>query len=265
MLQFLKLGGSLITEKDRPSTVRRDTLARLATEIKIAVSKNPSGQLVIGHGSGSFGHYAGNKHGTRNGVHTKSQWDGFVEVYKEARRLNQYVLDALLSASLPVIGFPPSGSVMADHGLIQSWDIQAMESALSAGLIPVTNGDVIFDTGLGGTILSTEELFSYLANRLHPKRILLAGIEPGVWSDYPACNQLLKEITPQTIQSMDGISSSASVDVTGGMRKKVESMLQLCLHQPGLEVLIFSGEISGITQSALEGESPGTILRVLRS
>jgi isopentenyl phosphate kinase len=55
-LVFLKLGGSLITDKDTPRSPRRDVLARLAAEILYAHRQRPQMQLVIGHGSGSFGH-----------------------------------------------------------------------------------------------------------------------------------------------------------------------------------------------------------------
>jgi isopentenyl phosphate kinase len=44
---------------------------------------------------------------------------------------------------------------------------------------------------LGGTILSTEDLFTYLAGLLHPEQILLAGNEPGVWADFPKNSRLL--------------------------------------------------------------------------
>jgi len=68
-------------------------------------------------------------------------------------------LDALVSAGLPAIAFPPSGSVIAQDGKVVSWDLSPIQSALQAGLLPVVYGDVVFDTLRGGTILSTEDLF----------------------------------------------------------------------------------------------------------
>ncbi|MEJ5203106.1 MAG: isopentenyl phosphate kinase, partial [Anaerolineales bacterium] len=165
MLCFLKLGGSLITQKTRPHTARRQVLARLSKEIATAITQRPDLRLIIGHGSGSFGHVVGKRHNTRNGVQTLEQWHGFVEVWQEARTLNQIVIETLRSASLPVIAFPPSACVMAQDGKVLTWDLTPMRSALAAGLIPVTFGDVVFDTVRGGTILSTEELFVYLAKR----------------------------------------------------------------------------------------------------
>src|SRR5512146_1620840 len=94
-LVFLKLGGSLITDKDTPRAPRLDILARLAGEIAEARRQRPRMQIVLGHGSGSFGHVPARKYGTRQGVRTPEEWLGFAEVWKEARALNQIVVDAL--------------------------------------------------------------------------------------------------------------------------------------------------------------------------
>jgi hypothetical protein len=40
------------------------------------------------------------------------------------------------------------------------WDLAADAAALDAGLLPLVNGDVIFDEQRGGTILSTEDVCS---------------------------------------------------------------------------------------------------------
>ncbi|HEX7395166.1 MAG TPA: isopentenyl phosphate kinase [Anaerolineaceae bacterium] len=261
MLYFLKLGGSLITDKTVEQTAQKETLGRLAVEIADALKIRTDLQLVIGHGSGSFGHTVASKYGTRQGVNSAEKWWGFVEVFRAARALNQIVLESLLDGELPVIAFPPSAGVISEDGLIQSWDVQPLETALAMGLIPLINGDVSFDTKRGGTILSTEDLFAYLAPKLIPQRILLAGIEAGVWQDYPTCTQLLESITRSSYNNdSTSLSGSAAVDVTGGMRQKVEIMLSIAGQVPGLESLIFSGNEPGLVYRALLGDLPGTCI-----
>lgn len=260
-LCLLKLGGSLITDKRTPYTPRQAVLARLAGEIARAVEARPHLNLIIGHGSGSFGHTPAKQYGTRSGVHTQEQWHGFVDVWKEARALNQIVLDALLSAGLPVIALPPSASVIAVNGEIKSWALAPIQSALAHGLIPLINGDVIFDEVRGGTILSTEDLFFHLARVLKPRQILLAGLEDGVWEDYPACTRLINTITPGSFSRVfPHLGQSAGVDVTGGMVQKVSSMVDLIREQPGLKALIFSGEQPGLLQQVLQGARAGTVI-----
>ena len=252
----------MITNKDRPHTAHRKILARLAAEIFQACQQEQGHGLVIGHGSGSFGHVAGKKHNTRAGVQTRQDWIGFVEVWRQARDLNELVMEALDKAGLPVIAFPPSALVTATDGQLASWDTAPLEAALKAGLIPVINGDVIFDTQRGGTILSTEELFVHLLPLLHPSRILLAGLEAGVWQDFPKREHLIPEITPLTFNQMtSSIQGSAAVDVTGGMYEKVLSMLSLLKMEPDLKILIFSALNSQVLFQALCGANPGTLIQ----
>ncbi len=260
-LQFLKIGGSLITDKHRPRTARPEVLARLAHEIADALSENPEMQLIIGNGAGSFGHLTAKQYGTRQGVHTAEQWRGFAEVWHEAAALNALVTDALHAAGLPAIAIHPSGAVIARQGAILSWDLAPLEAALQADLLPVVHGDVAFDRERGGTILSTEDLFDYLARHLEPSRILQAGLESGVWEDYPTCTRLIPEITPANLgKVLNSLRGSSAADVTGGMASKVMQSLALVEALPNLEVLIFSGATPGAVRRALCGETIGTRL-----
>jgi len=197
-------------------------------------------------------------------VQTPEQWQGFADVWRDANMLNRLVVDALRDAGLPVVSFPPSASVTARDGQVATWDIAPLWAALEAGLLPVVQGDVIFDTVRGGTILSTEELFAYLASQLHPARLLLAGIEPGVWLAYPprldrVSAGIVPEITPENFQTvLPALSGSLDTDVTGGMVSKVHQMLALVQELPGLEVRIFSGQQPGCLQEVLSGGCDGT-------
>ena len=260
-IQFLKLGGSLITDKNIPRTPRRDVITRLAREIKAALAKHEDLKLVLGHGSGSFGHGPAKKYGTRQGVNSAEGWHGFAEVWYEASALNRIVMDVLHEAGLAVVAFPPSGAVTASGGQVTNWNIGPLRAALKAGLLPVVFGDTVFDEILGGTILSTEDLFTYLARELYPQRISLAGIDEGVWADYPQCTQLIPEITPENWAQVDSaLQGSASADVTGGMASKVRQMLDIVEQLPDLEVLIFSGNHPENVRKATEGNPLGTKL-----
>lgn len=260
-LVFLKLGGSLITDKLTARSPRRDVINRIVREIANSLHNNPRLQIILGHGSGSFGHISGKKHGTFNGVHTPEEWRGFAEVRYDASLLNRIVLDSLIEAGISALAFPPSASVITQERKIITWDLEPLQSTLRKGLLPVIYGDVVFDTDRGGTILSTEDLFYHLALQFKPERILLAGKDPGVWEDYPDCTSLVKEITPANLPTLQKIiQKSGAPDVTGGMEAKVKKMLQLSEKLPALETVIFSGEDPGRVQSILGGDTTGTIL-----
>ncbi len=258
-LLFLKLGGSLITDKSNPRTARLDVITRLVDEIGTWRISTTDCQIVLGHGSGSFGHMPAQKYGTRQGVQSPDDWHGFAEVWYEAAMLNRIVIDALYTAGLPGISFPVSGGVRAKDGKITAWDLAPLSQALEVNLLPVVYGDVVFDRARGGTILSTEDIFTHLAKQLRPQRILLAGIDDGVWADFPACTQLIPEITPQNWAATKvSVGGSAATDVTGGMQSKVRAMLDLALEIPGLEISVFNGDPPGNLAAALQGQSLGT-------
>ena len=261
-LIFLKLGGSLITDKDKPYTPRLDKLADLALEIKTVLDSTPDLLLILGHGSGSFGHTAAKKFGTRDGVKTTEQWHGFAEVRFQAAELNHYVMESLINTGVPAIPFSPSSCMVSNNRKVTSHNILAIRRALEAHLLPVVHGDVAFDETLGGTILSTEDVFAFLAEQFSPSRVLLAGMEAGIWEDFPARTKLVKQIQLSDYEKMRaGIGGSASTDVTGGMKAKVEEMLALIQKNKGLTVQIFSAEESGHLTRALKGENVGTLLR----
>jgi isopentenyl phosphate kinase len=258
-LIFLKLGGSLITEKGRESTARLDVISRLSIELAEIRKSQPDLRLLLGHGSGSFGHVPAKKYKTRQGVRTAEEWSGFIGVWQQAGALHHIVMDALLSAGLPAIGFPPSASISAADSRIASWTLAPIQSALDANLHPVVYGDVAFDNVRGGTILSTEDLFVHLATHFHPKRILLAGDEDGVYTDLESHAEIIPEITPAS--DLSHIFEAATVaDVTGGMAGKVNAMLDLIQQVPGCEVRIFSGLVPGNLQRAVSGEPMGTLI-----
>lgn len=259
-LIFLKFGGSLITDKTRPYIPRLDKLAELCQEI---ASSAVGLTLILGHGSGSFGHTAARQYGTRQGVTDAQGWRGFAEVHFQAARLNRHVMEALNAAGIPALAFPPSASVVARDGRVALWCVEPLTRALANGILPVVFGDVVFDETRGGTILSTEDLFQYLAHQFHPERILLAGLEPGVWADFPSCTRLIEEIDPGSYSELRaGVGGAVGADVTGGMESKVEQMLELVKSLPGLEAVIFSAREAGNLTRALKGERIGT--RVVR-
>lgn len=260
-LIFLKLGGSLITDKTQPLTPQRETIQRLSTEIVQAFRDNHTLQLLIGHGSGSFGHAVAEKYKTQTGGENSAYWFGFIEVWRAARELNQIIYRHLSEAGLPVMAFPPSAGVIAAGQEIHSWDISSIQTALSHGIIPLVQGDVVFDTELGGTILSTEILFRYLAKKLHPGQILLAGLENGVYRDPDKPHEIFSNISPSTIADIQpSLSGTSAADVTGGMTSKVQQMVALVEELPTLQVQIFSGQEECNLQKVLTGHQLGTMI-----
>jgi isopentenyl phosphate kinase len=129
------------------------------------------------------------------------------------------------------------------------------------------HGDVSVDDVRGGTIISTEAIFAYLAPRLHPARILLVGEVEGVLTADPASGargDLVEAVSPETVAGLlEALGGSRGVDVTGGMSAKVLDMLRLVQANPDLLVVhILSGLEPGLLREALvnSGVKAGTRL-----
>lgn len=251
-LVFLKLGGSLITDKAAVESIRSDVIVRIAREIKRAVDASPQMLLLIGHGSGSFGHVAAEKFATRLGARTAEEWQGFAEVSDAAARLNQVVRRALLEAGIPVLTIQPSASALCIEGELVQLAVYSISRALDKSLVPLVYGDVALDKVQGGTIISTEEIFAFLARAMKPDRILLAGETSGV---YDARGHVIPVINRRNIDNFrETLKGSQGTDVTGGMASKVDAMLDLVALVPGLSVQIFSGQVEGNVERAIEGK-----------
>ena len=252
-LTLIKLGGSLITDKLTEQTFHAERTAGIARALAEVRAPDPALDLIVGHGSGSFGHMAARRHGTMRGVAGEVAWAGFAEVARAAATLNHLVCESLIEAGLPVLRVQPSAGTVCADGILAHWDLSAVSAALRAGLIPLVYGDVAFDVVRGGTITSTETLFFYLAGQLPVRRILLLGEVEGVLG---LDGQVIPLITPATLPAVEAaLGGSAGTDVTGGMETKVRDMVALAARVPGLEVRILDGRDPSVLVRVLTGDS----------
>jgi len=259
-LTFVKLGGSLITDKSEAYTARFDVIDRLAAEVREALDAEPGRRVLLGHGSGSFGHWAAEPYATQAGVRTEAEWRGYADVAAAAARLNRLVTDAFLKARVPTLSFQPSASVVCHDGAVKHLNLRPIREALAHGLVPLIYGDVALDDIRGGTIASTEDLFVYLADALRPSRILLLSRVPGVLDDD---SEVVPMITPDSYAGWrHALSGSDGVDVTGGMLDKVAQMIDLVGRHPDARVQIMTGCEPGLLTRALLGkdEDAGTLI-----
>ena len=101
----------------------------------------------------------------------------------------------------------------------------------------------------GGTIISTEDVLSYLAGVFRPEWLLLAGNTDGV---YDAQGKVIPHLSADNLpRYATALGGSGGTDVTGGMASKVQGMLELAGRHPGLQIRIFSGLVPGNIQASL--------------
>lgn len=254
MVVLLKLGGSLITEKSRRETARPDVIARLAREIARVSGRIPE-RIVLGHGSGSFGHVAAKEHGIAQGLRSPGQLPGISLTQERAAALHREVMSALAATGLSPFSIAPSSCFVFAGGRPAELADEPLRLALDNGLLPVVYGDVVMDREQGVAIASTERVLVALASRLPVRRVLWLGETDGV---YDAEGKTIPLLSADGFEEASkAIGSPAGTDVTGGMRHRVETALELARH--GIRSVIFNGLTPGLLERALLGESvPGT-------
>lgn len=260
-LVFLKLGGSAITDKTTAATPKPDVIRDAARAVRAAREQNTELRLLLGHGSGSFGHFTAKKFGFGE----KENWRAYAETGASAQRLNRLVTDILLEEDVPVVSLQPSASARTRDKELYALDTANIVTALAHNLVPLIYGDVTFDDVRGMSIASTDALFAYLAPILNPSRIIYTTAVNGIYTADPNKNpdaELIPEITPVTFESIRAhVGEAHGVDVTGGMLDKLARSVALVEKMPGIEIRIISARFD-VLQRTLAGTTPQTGTRI---
>lgn len=256
---LLKLGGSLLTDKTRDDTDRPEVIERLAGEIAAVLAGPRPPQLVIGHGSGSFGHAAAARSGLAAGLGTPERLRGVVDTRERAVELHRRLVAALARAGALPYSLAPSSALVTAGRRGVSFHLEPLLLALGNGLLPVTYGDVVMDREQGAAIASTETVFLALADAGLPiTRALWAGATDGVLDED---GRTIPQIVSGASQSAEtAAGAAAGTDVTGGMRHRLAAVLELAAC--GIPSLLFDGRVPGRLTAALRGEAvAGTVVR----
>lgn len=251
---LIKLGGSLITNKLAEAEARPETIARLAAELASWRASGGRARIVLGHGSGSFGHAAAARYDLGRGLRGNDPM-GAAITQDQAARLHRLVIEKLLAAGLPAFSWAPSTGLLSHAGRTRRSFFGPLFEAQKAGLWPVFFGDVVADEELGATIASTEKVslaFARAAQRrgLKVTRALWLGETNGI---YDAEGKTLETIDAGNLKAARRVvGGSAGVDVTGGMDLRLRTAWELTRF--GTESWILDGNVPGRLEKALAGE-----------
>lgn len=243
---LIKLGGSIITNKEKPLSPRRKTIENLAKSLK-----RVDEPIIIVHGGGSYGHYWSVKYD----MHTQpKKYDihGVAIVKNSMVELNKIILDSLVKNQLSPYCLPPTDFMTGNKPITKK--IKEMEKISKSGLIPVTFGDALWYGQNKTYILSGDKIMTHLAKILKPKLTIFALNEDGLYSD-------LK--TKKLIYELKGEKPTISnnlMDVTGGMTRKVEEATKIA--KMGMNVFFVNGNNpQRIVKAVKNGKFEGTLFR----
>ena len=250
---FVKIGGSLITDKNKPFSLKKKVLKTICKEIKKAEKSGK--KLILGHGAGSYAHIPAKKYKTHLGILNDQSFRGIAEVADVAAQLNRIVVKYLLDAGVNAVSVSPLSMMSADNFKLDSICIDSVKEILKHDLVPVLYGDQIMDKTKGCTIFSTERVLGYLALEMKTKgyeveKIIHCGQTNGV---YDADGETIPEINRGNFKEYEKVlGGSGGVDVTGGMIHKVKETLVLA--DKGIPGVIIDGVENGSLSEAIEGK-----------
>lgn len=260
MLQILKLGGSVITDKGQRLAAKENVIKRLAGEIAVAKRKK-NFNLIVVNGAGSFGHIPVEEYGLKDGMDDDKKRLGFTLVHKYVENLNRILWDCLTERGVVSIPVHPASFIVQDDWSIAKFETDVIEGLLANGITPLLYGDVVLDLSQGCSIISGDDIVPYLAKKIGSSRVLMGSNTDGIFDRDPKLfpeAKLISEINKRNLeQVLQGLTGSTETDVTGGMREKVRKLVSSVKET---ECLIYNAEKEGLTEKVLLGEKTGTII-----
>ena len=254
---LVKFGGSAITVKSKYRTLRRADLSRLAREL--ASTHDREAGTVLVHGAGSYGHILAAKHRLKEGFREDAQIAAAAQVQRDVRALDLEVLDALLRARLRPVAIPPGTDAYVDQGGTFHLDTKPFVEYVMRGFLPVSFGDVVRDEKRLFTIASGDDVILELARYYRPERVVFVADVDGVYTADPKRDKAARLLDVVDAAALERISFSdaAGRDVTGGLRAKLERMLEIAAYSK--DVRIINGLAKGrLAKAAKGGDVVGT-------
>ena len=250
-LALIKLGGSVITFKEKPLTANFEAInniARIIAKLKIPI--------IVVHGGGSFGHYWSVKYD----MHTKpDDYDpsGISRVHESMIHLNQIIVNSMIKEGINAYALMPSTFMSGDRSIMRK--VVELQDIAENGIIPVTFGDIVHIKKTKYSILSGDVIMTILAQALHPSKVIFTLNVDGIYNNIKT-KEIIKEINNSN-RSIE-LSTVQADDVTGGISRKVTEAFKMA--RSGLDVLMIKGLkperiINAISGSTVEGT---TIKRV---
>jgi len=245
----IKLGGSIITNKNKPFSYKKEIVKSIASQIKEFLRNKKEYRVVIGHGSGSFGHVIAKKHGF---IHGKNEFrlPSLIEDEFFVEKLNKLVYESFYEMGLPVMVFSPGNFLFHSKNEFVVFE-KPLLSAIDKGIIPIVYGDNVLTNKNEFYLLSTEDIFEILSRKIMPKKIIFVSdtlpylIKNGI-------KEYLTKINKQVLKRIKEYENE-NFDVTGGMLQKLRSAINISKNA-GAKVIIVNGNENSSLKDVLFGK-----------
>lgn len=247
----IKLGGSVITDKGLAFKANYRSIHRIAKELAGLKER-----LVVLNGAGSFGHIPVKRWGLDEGF-SRKKIKPFAKTKLQLLRLQQILVSVMAGHGVPTVPFTPSSFMIARSGRLCRAELAPIREFLDLGLVPLFGGDLVPDLEHGWTVVSADQMASWIAPQISASMIIYGTDVDGLYDSDPKTSRDAKLIETVTCREIRKVSRSAlssrMPDVTAGMRGKLFEAQQAAKN--GVEVVIMNLRKPENLRPILEGKT----------
>ena len=258
-LVIVKLGGSVVTNKDKPLSPNIENIRLISRQLSRTIAFNIDSRIVLIHGGGSFGHYYAKKFGIDTNPASSALPKGLAWTASAMMKLHSIILEEFCKAGVYCATILPDALIssieFADTRVSPEGEAK-LDSIFQNDLLPVTFGYISL-AGDKSFIISGDRIALALARSFSVERTVFVMDVDGVFQTSDLKGPPLRELKENDLVVQ---SSLRGYDVTGGIRAKITTGFELA--GLGSEVDFVNGTKSNRLLKVLKGTNEVVATRI---
>jgi isopentenyl phosphate kinase len=236
-LVLIKLGGSVITHKDKPLSPNLRNIRIIGRQLSRALQVDKDLRLILIHGGGSFGHYYAKKFGLSTKISNSSSAEGLARTAAAMIKLHSVVLQELCDVGvycgtvLPIELF----SGIEKSPVLSVSGRNRIGSIFDNHLVPITFGYVNLENSKSYIISGDTIALALVRGLSIPQTIFVMDVD-GVFPSSDLKGPVIRKLETSNFLVRN---SYKRFDVTGGIRSKVHAGFEIA--NEGSDVFFVNG------------------------
>lgn len=260
-MYIVKIGGSLITDKNAYCSPRRDKIREFAKVIKSQWDVL-RGKLIVVLGGGSYGNGVPIRYNLRD---SECEWEHknlLMMTFKMFEWINEVTM-IFREEGIPCYPFQTSSYCTTNGGHPDQFFIEPIKKCLKLGILPVTSGDLTFDQEKTFVIFSSDNVPELFVDHMEIRRVVILTDVPGIYESIES-KKIIPRVTRENAELILKVAGgSMKQDVTGGMNNKLRALIRLA--QKNVMSVICDGTMpSNLIEALLSENPPGTVIESFR-
>ncbi len=253
---LLKLGGGLLTDKNKPFSIREEVAKSAVQQIIDADEK-----VILIHGGGSFGHPLAKQYSISKGLNPsiENQIFGLTQTHQSMNKFNSYLINLFLEKKYPALSIQASSIFIKDSHKISTYSIEIIKAALDLNILPILYGDIILDKQGSFSIISGDQIILELCENLKKysvSKVIFTMETDGIYINDKDTNgecTLATECNSDELDSLNLANLGQKIDVTGGIKGKLNFIKQICTYN--IPVQLINGLKEGYIYKSLKNQN----------